>query len=245
MVIFTNQMVVIDFFINALTNPEITLPAMIIRIFISMIAGFILGIERKVHLQNAGLRTHILICMSSCLMMIISLYIPQVSQHRLQNAGDPTRIAAQIISGIGFLGGGAILRHGLNIKGLNSAATVWAAAGIGMAIGCGMAWVGIIVAVLCVICMVVFAKLESVYFPAEHSKQLELIFRNDSIDFKLLKKNLLSYGLIIMNVDFTRDIEKQKTKIIYTVRTSDNLDIIGLTESLKDIGKIEKVKLTD
>jgi putative Mg2+ transporter-C (MgtC) family protein len=243
--IFTNQMAVIDFFVDALTNPEITLPAMIIRIFISMIAGFILGIERKLHLQNAGLRTHILICMSSCLMMIISLYIPQVLQQRLQNAGDPTRIAAQIVSGIGFLGGGAILRHGLNIKGLNSAATIWAAAGIGMAIGCGMAWVGMIVAVLCVICMVVFEKLESVYFPAEHSKQLELIFHNDSIDFKLLKKDLLSYGLIIMNVDFTRDIEKQKTKIIYTVKTSDNLDIIGLTESLKDIGKIEKVKLTD
>ena len=235
----------INFCIDAITNPEITVPAMIMRILLSMIAGFILGIERKLHLQNAGLRTHILICISSCLMMIISLYIPQVSQHRLQNAGDPTRVAAQIVSGIGFLGGGAILRHGLNIKGLNSAATIWAAAGIGMAIGCGMALVGMLVAVLCVICMVVFEKLESVYFPAEHAKQLELVFQNDAVDFKLLKKNLLSYGLIIMNVDFTRDIEKQKTKIIYTVKTSDNLDIIGLTEGLKEIGKIEKVKLMD
>lgn len=175
-------------------------------------------------------------------MMMISIYVPQVYA---PNRGDPSRIAAQIVSGIGFLGGGAILRQGLNIRGLNSAATVWASAGIGMAVGAGMVVIAVFVSFLCIVCMFLFEKIGMKYFPADHAKQLELIFKNEKVDFQSLKAVLNERGIIVMNTDFSRDIDDQKIKIVYNVRTSDNLDIIALTENLRHIGKLEKVKLTD
>lgn len=228
--------------LQILESPSITFPAMALRVVISIFLGFLIGFERKIHMQNAGLRTHILICISSCLMMMISIYVPQVYA---PNRGDPSRIAAQIVSGIGFLGGGAILRQGLNIRGLNSAATVWASAGIGMAVGAGMVVIAVFVSFLCIVCMFLFEKIGMKYFPADHAKQLELIFKNEKVDFQSLKAVLNERGIIVMNTDFSRDIDDQKIKIVYNVRTSDNLDIIALTENLRHIGKLEKVKLTD
>ena len=87
--------------------------------------------------QTAGLRTHILICLGACLLTLLSIWMPQTLGHGL---GDPTRIAAQIVSGIGFLGAGAIMKIGNNTKGLTTAASIWGVAALGMAIGAGM-WI--------------------------------------------------------------------------------------------------------
>ena len=105
----------------------------LLKVAVSFFCGIVLGIERRTRQQFIGLRTLILICVSSCLLMQISLYIATLSQGR----GDPGRIAAQVVSGIGFIGAGAILHQGLNIKGLTSAAIIWTAAALGLAIGAG------------------------------------------------------------------------------------------------------------
>lgn len=229
-------------FASFVTSTELTIPVMLVRILFSMIAGFILGFERKVHLQNAGLRTHMLICISSTLMMLVSLFVAEIYA---PTRGDPARIAAQIVSGIGFLGGGAIIRQGLNIKGLNSAATVWAAAGIGMSIGCGMIIVSFVAVLLCVLCLFVLERFEARYFPAERVKQLELIFKDSAVNMKNLRKEIQARGLIITNTDFVRDMSDTKFKIVFTVKTPFDLDIINLTEGIKYIGHLEKVKMSD
>lgn len=229
-------------FLELFTAAELTIPVMLLRIFLSAVAGFILGFERKIHLQNAGLRTHILICLASTLMMLASIYVPHVYA---AGRGDPSRIAAQIVSGIGFLGAGAILHQGLNISGLNSAATVWITAGIGIAIGCGMLVAAFICVVLCVFIMFSLEAFEAKYFPAGRQKHLVLIFANDALDFSALRSLIESYGLIIMNVDFSRDMTETRFRLIYTVKAPDNLDIISLTNNLQKIGSIEKIKMTD
>jgi len=107
-------------------------PAIPIRLLLAAVLGGLIGIEREIRDKPAGLRTNILICVGSALFMSLSAQIA----HLL--GGDPTRIAAQIISGIGFLGAGAVLHsHGF-VLGLTTAATIWVVAGVGMALGSGM-----------------------------------------------------------------------------------------------------------
>lgn len=119
-----------------LASSEVTWQSALVRIFISFVVGTVIGIEREAHNQPAGLRTHILISIGSALVMLISIYIPQTFT-QFQN-GDPGRIAAQVVSGIGFLGAGAILRFGADVKGLTTAASIWAMAALGLAVGAGM-----------------------------------------------------------------------------------------------------------
>src|SRR6266513_1362480 len=107
-------------------------PSIPVKLLLAAILGGIIGIERQIRDKPAGLRTNILICVGSTLFMSISTKVAQVL------GGDPTRIAAQIISGIGFLGAGAVLHsHGF-VLGLTTAATIWVVAGVGMALGSGM-----------------------------------------------------------------------------------------------------------
>jgi len=107
-------------------------PAIPIRLVLAAVLGGLIGIEREIRDKPAGLRTNILICVGSALYMSLSARIAQLL------GGDPTRIAAQIISGIGFLGAGAVLHsHGF-VLGLTTAATIWVVAGVGMALGSGM-----------------------------------------------------------------------------------------------------------
>ena len=111
----------------------------VLRLLIAFGLGFALGLERELRGQDAGLRTHILVCLGSCLFTVCSILIEQpldVGTNQVVRA-DVTRIASQVVVGIGFLGGGAILRHGASIKGLTTAANLWLTASVGLAVGIG------------------------------------------------------------------------------------------------------------
>ena len=107
----------------------------VIRLFVACVLGGIIGLERQQRHKSAGLRTHILVSLGSCLVMIISVKIYSAVQG-LTNA-DPARLAAQVVSGIGFLGAGTIMKEGLTIRGLTTAASLWVVAGVGLAVGGG------------------------------------------------------------------------------------------------------------
>ena len=104
-------------------------PELILRLILSAVAGGIIGVEREANNRPAGLRTHVLVTLGSTLIMTISMYG--------FDGGDPARLAAQVVSGIGFLGAGTILRTGNTISGLTTAASIWVCGGIGLAIGNG------------------------------------------------------------------------------------------------------------
>ena len=112
---------------------EVTLLAIVLRILAAVICGGAIGIERELKNRPAGLRTYMLVCVGSCLIMLTNQYLYQITQ-----AGDPMRLGAQVVSGIGFLGAGTIIvtRHN-QIKGLTTAAGLWSSAGIGLALGVG------------------------------------------------------------------------------------------------------------
>ena len=109
--------------------------SIILKIILSALCGGVIGIEREMHRHQAGLRTHILVCMGSTLIMLTSLYVFDI--YRDVNVVDPSRIAAGVITGIGFIGAGAIIRYGRAVKGLTTAASLWVTSAVGLAIGCG------------------------------------------------------------------------------------------------------------
>ena len=119
--------------------PTLHWPHVLLRLWVAAALGGAVGLERELRERQAGLRTHLVVCVGSALFTIVSAY---GFREFLVNGGsvvraDPTRIAAQIVSGIGFLGAGAIIRQGLSVRGLTTAATLWLVAAIGMASGAG------------------------------------------------------------------------------------------------------------
>jgi putative Mg2+ transporter-C (MgtC) family protein len=113
------------------------------RLLLAAVLGGAIGAERELNDQAAGLRTHMLLTIGACVFTLVSAY-------GFGGPTDPSRLAAQIVTGIGFLGGGAIVRHGLTVKGLTTAASIWATASVGVAIGAGSYLLGVGGAVLVV-----------------------------------------------------------------------------------------------
>jgi putative Mg2+ transporter-C (MgtC) family protein len=125
--------------IAASTLPSLNWDESLLRLSLAAVLGGMIGAERELRDREAGLRTHLLVSLGSALFTIVGAY----GFHAFLNSGasvvraDPTRIAAQIVTGIGFLGAGAIIRHGLSVRGLTTAATLWVVAAVGMAAGAG------------------------------------------------------------------------------------------------------------
>jgi putative Mg2+ transporter-C (MgtC) family protein len=118
--------------------------AIVVELFLASILGAIIGWEREIHDHPAGMRTHLLVCVGSAGFTVLSI-------NAFGPEGDPGRVAAQIVSGIGFLGAGAILKEGANIRGLTTAASLWVVAAVGMAVGAGAWIVAIAITVLVVV----------------------------------------------------------------------------------------------
>src|SRR5437764_10661029 len=118
-------------------GPTLAWPHVLLRLVISAGLGGAIGFERELRERQAGLRTHLVVCVGSALFTLVSAYGFEDFFTATGTRIDPTRIAAQIVSGIGFLGAGAIIRQGLSVRGLTTAATLWLVAAIGMASGAG------------------------------------------------------------------------------------------------------------
>jgi putative Mg2+ transporter-C (MgtC) family protein len=118
-------------------GPTLAWPHVLLRLVIAAGLGGAIGFERELRERQAGLRTHLVVCVGSALFTLVSAYGFEDFFTATGTRIDPTRIAAQIVSGIGFLGAGAIIRQGLSVRGLTTAATLWLVAAIGMAAGAG------------------------------------------------------------------------------------------------------------
>ncbi len=216
--------------------------ACLFKIILSFCSGSVLGLERKFRQQVIGLRTLILISEASTLLGILSLYVTTLFP------GDPGRIAAQVVSGIGFLGGGAIMRQGMNIKGLTSAAIIWATAAIGLAIGMGLYFPSLISILVAVLSLIILERFEERYFPAGRVKSLHLTFdlaENEEMDMTIPKSIIEKHGFIISDFNMSRIIQSDVMILHYSVKAPRKDDFSDLVNDLGKIGNLTEFSITD
>ncbi len=223
------------------------LEQVLLRIALSGLAGFLLGLERQIHRQPAGLKTHILICTGSTLLMITSLILSgglSILNGTKTPLGDPARLAAQVVSGIGFLGGGAIIRQGFNIKGLTTAATIWVSAAIGLAIGIGAFFPAAITLFIVLGTLTVMERFESTLMPPKTIKTLVLLYQEKNMDYKALEKELAKIRILVGDMDIARTMDSDKVKVLLHVHIPEHVEIPVLTATLQKAGKLLKMELT-
>jgi putative Mg2+ transporter-C (MgtC) family protein len=216
-----------------LLSDEISWETALARFLISFFMGTLVGIERETHNQPAGLRTHILISVGSTMVMLISIFIPQTFTE-FQN-GDPGRIAAQVVSGIGFLGAGAILKFGANVKGLTTAASIWAMAAVGLAVGAGMYSVSLIGVAVVLFALTAMDLFEKRIFKERTLRRIELMVKKKQSDIGLFKDILNRMDVQITSTGFERNVNEATDKITYLVAVTRKLDVQALAGELEQI----------
>ncbi|MCY9666593.1 MgtC/SapB family protein [Paenibacillus alginolyticus] len=146
-----------------------------IRLVLALFLGGLIGFEREVSSHAAGLRTHILVCVGSALVMLLSMYGFSAFVNEVNVRIDPSRLAAQVISGIGFLGAGTIIFNGRSITGLTTAASLWVVAGIGLAIGAGFYYPAVLACFMVLISLWILNKVEHKYFNGKKIRILKIL----------------------------------------------------------------------
>ncbi len=211
-----------------------------IRLTLSVLCGFLLGIERKSRRQIVGMKTLILICVSCTLLAILSSYM---AENFGDGSSDVTRISAGVVSGIGFLGGGAIIRQGLNIKGLTSAAIIWTDSALGLAIGTGLYIQSFFVLATVLGLLFGIEKVESKFFPANHSKELQLMYEEDEIDIEKISAVLQKNGFVITDINMSRIIARKQTILRYSVKAPKKQDFSVIITELNKIGRLSEFSI--
>ncbi|WP_303921554.1 MgtC/SapB family protein [Treponema berlinense] len=211
----------------------------LLKIFLAFIAGFSFGFERKFRQQVVGMRTLILICGSATMLSILSGWISVQT-----GEADSARIAAGVISGIGFLGAGVIMKTGLNVKGLTSAAVIWADATIGLCIGEGLYVPSFVLLAVFIVSLVLLEKIEERWFPAGRSKSLHLTFHSCKMDMEQLRKVIAENGFVITDVNITQLLQTEETIVYYSVRAPRIEDYSKFVKSLNEVAPLTEFSIT-
>ena len=211
------------------------------KILLAALAGGIVGLEREMHGRPAGLRTHLLVSAGSCLMMILSEAF-YLKYGDLTGTGvirlDPGRVAAQIITGIGFLGAGVIIKEGFNVRGLTTAACLWMVAGIGMSFGMGMLSAGIIATFLALFSLLILKRLEP-KIKKDRYLHLNVTATAEPDIYPSLEDIFSERKLRISSVE--ADLNVTDNSILYRLVITQHQEKIGLALS-KDLARIEGVQ---
>ncbi len=186
----------------------ISVSEIILRLFLASLFGALIGLERERKHWAAGLRTHMLVCVGSCLMMMVSAFGFSDILGNPDITLDPSRIAAQVVTGIGFIGAGAILfSKNETIRGLTTAAGIWTVAGIGLATGGGMVLAAAITTGFAIIILWGLQPLEKKYFEKFKQKNLRITSSHDFGNVEFLTALLKENGIALISLNFTRTNE--------------------------------------
>lgn len=210
----------------------------LLRIVVAFILSSIIGMEREVRNQPAGLRTHILVCIGSTLVMLVSLHLFELYSGRTNM--DPARLGAQVISGIGFLGAGTILKEGASIRGLTTAAGLWTVACIGLAVGAGFYIGAAVVAVGVVITLIVIRKIELKYIKTKNNYFVTMRVVNRPGQLGKIGTALGSKGISIRNIAMS-ETDDDIVELNLFVKVPEGLNKIDLVEVLTAVDGVNEI----
>jgi len=178
---------------------------MILRLLAALLAGAFIGYERSFHGRPAGLRTHVLVCLASAVLMLVTVYedhwVRVVGESRL----DPTRMAQGIMTGIGFLGAGVIVKEGLNVRGLTTAASIWITAAIGVLAGVGL-YLPLVVSVLLALTVLSVFRWIEMHVPTQAYYYFDVQYaREGNLSEEAMRELLGRLGFSVANFSYRLD----------------------------------------
>ena len=210
---------------------------MCLRMFVACVCGACIGYERSLRQKEAGLRTHIILALGACLAMIVSKYgFTDISGIGAMKASDGARIAAQVVSGVGFLGAGVIFVRGGSVKGLTTAAGIWTTSSVGLAIGAGMYIVGIIATFFMVFAQMLLHK----FVPVTEmmvKNVVSIVAINDSDVIEYIRSKLQANNMHVQGIK----IKKRDDGYVHAEITVNMYKNESLEEILSLVGKNENI----
>jgi putative Mg2+ transporter-C (MgtC) family protein len=207
--------------------------SVVFRLVVAALLGALIGMEREYRGRDAGFRTHLLVAMGSALVMIVSLHFAETYADSTSPVIriDPARVAYGVMTGVGFLGAGAMIRYGINVRGMTTAACLWCTAAVGLAVGFGMFPAAIATTIIVLIALLLLSKLEK-RFPSRQYKSLRIVARRDAgITMDQISLLLKQSRVKIVDIDYRCDFQVGRetftlhVAILSRVKTDDVLAI--------------------
>ncbi len=216
-----------------------------VKLFLASILGGLIGLEREIHGRPAGFRTHLLVSLGSCLFVLTSIHFYRLYGNFTGTGPigtDPARIAAQVVTGIGFLGAGAIIREKASIRGLTTAACLWVAAALGMAVGAGMYVTAAAVTALGLISLLLLKKVES-RLKRDTYATITVWSSDRQGQMARVEEVMVEGRLDIMKVSIERNTENREASFEFEVKFSARESVWTLIDSIAALDGIRKVRL--
>lgn len=210
--------------------------SILFRLILAAVLSGAIGFEREFHGRAAGFRTHILLCVGSTLVMLTSMHIFDIYVGRVEV--DPARIAAGVITGIGFLGAGAIMHFRSAVRGLTTAASLWVVAGLGLAVGSGLYFGAIVTTLLTIVTLMVFSKIEKVMIRRYWYRTLVIEMKEGAGILKNIRELLSEYKCDITDFEVDKISDGGKMVLMVGLKLTETS---YLSQLVVDIGHVDGV----
>lgn len=216
------------------------------RLLLALLAGGLIGLERAFHGREAGFRTHTLVCISSSLLMLLMVYQWQlVPQQYLDTVRtDPTRMAQGIMTGIGFLGAGVIIKEGLTVRGLTTAASIWMTSAIGIVIGMGFYFPALIATILTILTLSTFRWVEAKIPSMKYARLSIRFFHSEKYaEEDSLRRLMDEHKIKSFEAGYRLDEKGSRFQYVMTIRTKDQKNFRRLAQSLVEMEEVHEFEL--
>lgn len=214
----------------------------VMRLLCATFLGGLIGLERELHSQPAGLRTHVILTIGSTIAMCLSINVAIQFRDVALN-GDPERIAAQVISGVGFLGAGAIFRYGPGVKGLTTAASLWTTAVIGLAVGAGAYVMASVATALVLFVLVALDLFEKKYLSSSMNRSVFIKGLDRPMFIGEVKELLHESGISIKSIGFSKDMQNNEIEIETIAKVMLEQDLDKMIAGISKLSGVSKFKI--
>jgi putative Mg2+ transporter-C (MgtC) family protein len=224
-----------------MVTPELE---MLVRMGTGVILGAAIGYERERSGHPAGLRTHLLVSLASATFMLVSsqfVYFQSYGKDDLI-AVDTSRIAASVVSGVGFLGAGAILRNGISIQGLTTAASLWMVSAVGLAAGAGMYVVAVTAALASLFGLTILRQIEGMRWHL-CQRQVEISAQNASLSRTVVFEELRKMGITVTDIEYDHNIGENESRLTFNVRLATEQGLEPMLTRLESLPGMRSVKV--
>ena len=216
---------------------SIAMTDMLLRIGFSVLLGGIIGFERERDSQPAGLRTHMILVVGACLAMMLSVNIATSA------GSDPARLAAQVISGVGFLGAGAIMRFGFNVKGLTTATTLWTMAIVGLTVGLGYYAVASITTLVLMIILSVLDIVEKRFVRINVIRNITVDVHDHKGIIRDVRKTMARIADQVISFSVQKSIKSKSLRLVIVARFNRSEKIENMVEQISEIEGVKAFKI--